>query len=774
MSVEFRNWDALGWLVFAGLVLGALVWWSYYRQPGHRELSPARRGVLAGLRWTLLGLILLMLLRPVLALKLDERIRRTVVLLADASKSMNIQDQRQDEADQKRAEVGMGVIDGMDQPLDAGRLADAKVISRAELMKAVLNNGKLNLIENLKQDFNLKTFQFGPAITAVEDAAWLVDYRATMNTTAIGDSVREVLERERGQPLAGIVLVTDGGNNSGSPPLEAAEEAKREGVPIFTYGVGITSPRDIIVSKVSAPEIAFEKDDVAVTVQLRGQGLKGESGRLSLKLGSDEVVSKDVTFTGADEDVVLHFTPQKKGDFEMTASVPVRDDETSKENNVAKTRVRVIDDKIKVLYIEQSPRWEFRFLQEVLLRDRRVQPSFVLVEGDPSLAQEPGTPYLAQFPAAKEALFKYDMVIIGDVDPKVFSGDQLEAIEEFVSKFGGACLFLAGKNFMPDAYRDGVVEKMLPVEMEADRVGEGDTTRPVKLELSPLGRSSAMLQLAATEIDNAELWAAFPPVYWDYQVARAKPAARVLIQDQDAEKASSFGNMPVFATQQCGVGQVLYLGTDELWRWRKNEGVNEYPVLWGQIVEGGALAHLLGNSKKTQLSVDKDEYNVGDPVTVFARLYNGSFQPISDAQAAAQYEVNTGVGPGEKEPLILRAVPDEPGMYRGDFVAAKAGRYRVESMREPGTGVEFNATEPQFELGETAMNEDLLRQMAAVSGGQFFREEDLGGLLNALNAKPETVQTARDLEVWASPFYFALMCLMAVTEWILRKRWGLK
>jgi hypothetical protein len=61
-----------------------------------------------------------------------------------------------------------------------------------------------------------------------------------------------------------------------------------------------------------------------------------------------------------------------------------------------------------------------------------------------------------------------------------------------------------------------------------------------------------------------------------------------------------------------------------------------------------------------------------------------------------------------------------------------------------------------------------------VSGGQFFREEDLGGLLNALNAKPETVQTARDLEVWASPFYFALMCLMAVTEWILRKRWGLK
>ena len=85
--------------------------------------------------------------------------------------------------------------------------------------------------------------------------------------------------------------------------------------------------------------------------------------------------------------------------------------------------------------------------------------------------------------------------------------------------------------------------------------------------------------------------------------------------------------MPVLATQQYGVGQVLYLGTDNLWRWRKND--DEYPVLWGQIVQGAALGHLLGASKKTQLSVDKEEYNVGDPVKVFARLYNDSFQPIT-------------------------------------------------------------------------------------------------------------------------------------------------
>ncbi len=193
-------------------------------------------------------------------------------------------------------------------------------------------------------------------------------------------------------------------------------------------------------------------------------------------------------------------------------------------------------------------------------------------------------------------------------------------------------------------------------------------------------------------------------------------------------------------------------------------------------MQGAALAHLLGSSKKTQLSVDKVEHNVGDPVTVFARLYNDSFQPIADAQVDAEYTVLTGVAGAERErqPVLLRAVPDQPGMYRGDFVALKAGRYHLSTVSDPATAIEFTAREPQFELGETAMNEGLLEQMAAISGGGFFREENLGGLVQALNSKPEILRTSRDVEVWSSPLYFLMLCAIAATEWILRKRWNLK
>jgi hypothetical protein len=776
VSVRFRNIEALGWLVFLGILLGGFVWWCYWREEGHRALPAGKRRVLAGLRMALLGLLLLMLLRPVLALELQERIRRTVVLLVDSTKSMNIRDQRLDEADQKRAEIGLGAITDMTQPLDAARLGEAKGVSRAELVKAVLQNPQLHLLDDLARDFNVETFLFGDTASPAEGPAWLLDYHPASDTTAIGDAVRAVLERKRGQPVAGIVLATDGGNNAGTPPVEAAEEEAREGVPIYAYGVGITSPRDIIVSHVSAPEIAFAKDAMAVTVQVRGQGLSGQTGRLSLKMGDGEVASKEVTFTGADELVPISFTPQKKGDYELTASIPPRPDEITADNNTARQRVRVIDEKIKVLYIEREPRWEFRFVQEVLLRDRRIDPSFVLVDGDPSIAQGQWTPYLEKFPEDKEKLFKYDLVIVGDVDPKTFTQDQVGAIEEFVSKFGGACLFIAGRSFMPEGYRGGAVEKMLPVELEPFRDAESLGDKEVRLQLAPLGRTSQMLRLVPDENDNAALWAKFPPIYWDYKVARPKPAAQVLVEDGDSAKGSQFGNMPVFATQQYGVGQVFYLGTDNLWRWRKDEGAEEYPLLWGQIVQGAALAHLLGSSKKTQLSVDKEEHNVGDPVTVFARLYNDSFQPIADPQVQAEYTVLTGVAgeEGEKQEVMLRAVPEQPGMYRGDFVALKAGRYRLATVDDPATAVEFTAREPQYELGETAMNEGLLKQMAAASGGRYFREEDLAGLAKELNSRPETVQTSRDVEVWSSPMVFLALCAVAVVEWVLRKRWGLK
>jgi len=86
----------------------------------------------------------------------------------------------------------------------------------------------------------------------------------------------------------------------------------------------------------------------------------------------------------------------------------------------------------------------------------------------------------------------------------------------------------------------------------------------------------------------------------------------------------------------------------------------------------------------------------------------------------------------------------------------------------------FNVSDARFELGDTAMNESLLREMAEISGGEFFREENLFGLPDRIAQRTEKVRSPMEVELWSSPLYFLLMLVLVTTEWVLRKLSHLK
>ena len=88
--------------------------------------------------------------------------------------------------------------------------------------------------------------------------------------------------------------------------------------------------------------------------------------------------------------------------------------------------------------------------------------------------------------------------------------------------------------------------------------------------------------------------------------------------------------------------------------------------------------------------------------------------------------------------------------------------------------LDFNVSEPKFELGETAMNEPLLRELATTTGGAFFREEDLYKMPQTISARTERVRSPLEVELWASPLYFILMLIVVAAEWTLRKLSHLK
>lgn len=795
LALRFAGGFNVALVALLAVGCGALAWWMY-RQP-EAGISRARRACLVGLRGLFFWLLLLLFLRPVLSFNVEGTIRRSLVLLLDGTSSMMIKDPRQD-ADLRRAAIGTGRLEpnaGLAQSgtIDQSPGPDIRQISRIDLLKTVLKNPRLDLLPALAKEYDLSPFLFGQSVKdLVKPAAvnaltngpasppdnpfdWVDSLSADVPQTAIGDSIRDLLSRKRGQPLAGILLVTDGANNKGALPREVARLARQEDVPLYIYGIGITSPRDIIVADLFAPEVAFVKDEIQATVRVRAQGMIGQSARLQLRLDAVLVDEEDLAFTADGEMVVtMKFVPQQKGNFVLSASVDSRSDETVKDNNSIGKQLRIVDDKIKVLLVEQNPRWEYRYLQAMLLRDRRIESKTLLFEGDPSIARGKDTPYLEKFPERREELYQYDLVIMGDVDPKNFTPTQLENLGEFVSRFGGSLILIAGKRFAPHAYRRSVLERMLPVEFDlapAEGAGEVAAEKPVRLELTAAGRSSAMLRLADVESENLERWRNLPPIYWAARVSRAKPAAEVLLVDSDPVKETRHGKMPVMALQRYGSGQVLFIGTDNTWRWRKNVGQAYYVILWGQTIQRMALPRLLGGSKRTQLSTDHQNVLTGDRVTVYGRLFSAGFEPMTDPQVRAAYSLREpppGAASVETE-VILRALPDQPGVYRGEFVAPAPGAYQFFVLHDRDTPLDFTVNEPRFELGDTAMNESLLREMAVSSGGAFFREEDLKDLPQKIGLKTERVRAPMEAEIWSSWSYFLALLLVVTAEWILRK-----
>ena len=163
-----------------------------------------------------------------------------------------------------------------------------------------------------------------------------------------------------------------------------------------------------------------------------------------------------------------------------------------KDNNSRAQRLKVIDAKIKVLLVDQSPRWEFRYLQAMLMRDRRVELKCLLVEGDRAITRTPDSPYLPEFPARRDELFSYDLVILGDVDPKVLNAQHQDNLNKLVSDFGGGLLVVAGKRFMPSHYRRSAIDKLLPVEFDPptietaqDPIADKPIIRPGWMDMRP-------------------------------------------------------------------------------------------------------------------------------------------------------------------------------------------------------------------------------------------------------------------------------------------------
>jgi Aerotolerance regulator N-terminal/von Willebrand factor type A domain len=638
------------------------------------------------------------------------------------------------------------------------------------------------------------------------------------NDSRLGTAVHQVLDHYRGASLAGIVMITDGVTTKDETIGQVADYAAQKGVPLFFVGIGDNHEiRDLRLHDLQVADTVYVNDHVIFEARLTGNGYKDLTVPVVLKVkeadGSEREIKRELVRVdpqGKSVKIKFRYQPTEPGEklFIVQVEVP-RSDKEDKPASASNTRLQrtifVQEARlIKVLYVEGSSRYEYRFVKNLLEREspdqkrnKTVEVKVVLIDSDEDFPKQDKSA-LSDFPFNKQELYQYDVVILGDVDPhspKV--GDaRLRDLADFVRERGGGLLMIAGANFSPHAYRDTPLAAVLPVEPNPTPPAEPEErVDGYRLELTPAGRLHPIFRLSMDDAENLDLWSRLAPMYWWSEGYHTKPAAEVLAvhprQRNEATGPRQPDRHPLVVQHFVGAGRCLFFGFDETWRWRFREDELIFNRFWTEVARYLARSRL----SHTKLFLDRQTpFRVGEPIKVTVQFPDNAPLPggpagagsgvKSDVKVIAEFKPQGHPDQAtdtEVQALHLAKVEGSWATYEGLLTRTREGKYRFwlsspdVSKQQPNgqkPSAEATVVQPPGELDRLRMNQQELTQAAEATHGRFYTLASADRVLDDLPAGTRVaLNTPRPpLLLWNHWLCFLLVLSLLTSEWLLRKR----
>ena len=776
-ELAFRGGPLLGILLIVAAITFAV--FLYRRE---QLVTPKRRITMIVLQTAVLLLLILVLMQPYAKIRTSKESKRSMIVMLDTSRSMAIEDPRTAATDVEEAAKTLGKMKlnapalgsddarGMKEQLGSTR--------RIDLARAALANEDMNLLDQLEESYDLRFFTFDSQIRSEDPRATVIPPAEDDSQPAalpvaegissqIGNAIEDAVDRFSGQPLAGAMVISDFAWVEGKDPVNVARRLKERRVPLYTVPVGLPAPPDINVRGVIAPEVVFKGDRVPLRVKIESRGFAGKAVQLSFRVNEDEKESKQVTLKNGVQFEEFMFIPEaESGTLELSFEIKLQEGEITEVNNATSHRVRILDEKIKVLYVEGMPRWEFRYLRWVLLRDPRLQVQFLMTQGDPALAASSPL-HIGRFPEDPKVALKYDLIILGDVSSSYFNTAQTQLIEKLVRERGGSLLMLAGSQGAPSTYRDTPIGDLLPIN-----IGTGGTFYPgnnVSPEVTADGQKSLATSLSLSPDVSARIWRNVNYMSLP-NIAGAKSGATVLLRLPKANDAEA--DYPLVAWHRYGTGKSLFVATEDLWRMRLEVGDRFHARFWGQTIQFLTLSRLLGANKQISIETDSNSYSSGDQIRIFANRLTESFEPVDEESYEVVLEEKDN--PDSSTIIEMTAVEDTPGLYAGSYLASKDGNYEIKAQlqdADKSNTAEFSVRTVDLEDQETAMQPEVARQAAEISGGRQLSLAGLGDFPGTLPEETLIANTVKiERELWDTPLWFILIAVLAGAEWFLRRK----
>ncbi len=704
------------------------------------------------------------------------------------------------------------------------------------LMQEATKSGRLDLEPSLgdeaawqrklADDFRLRRYIFDAALEPVDT---FVGRNPVGNESALFQSLKSLGDRYQGQPLAGVLLFSDGNATDRKPD----EDLSTLGFPIYPVRIGTSiNQRDVSIQSTTTRQSDFETSPVTVHASVTHKGFQGEAVAVDLLDGTNkrlQTQSIKLKSDGEPVPVEFRFRPEKSGvqgfqvvvRRESATNALIETETTDKNAEVTlgnNRRFQVVDrgrGPYRILYLAGRPNWEFKFLKRALdedveirltsliriarkepkfsFRDSKVDTSNPLFSGFEDILDEEKAkfdePVFARiglteagqlqkgFPKDAEELFEYSAVILDDLEHEFLTQDQQSLLRQFVAIRGGGLLVLGGQESMRGrGFSDSVLSQLLPIYCDdnaassVENAFDGEPQTFVRYQLSREGWLQPFLRLADNEIAERERLERMPNFEVLNRMSKVKPGASVLAEAMIDGKEQ----VPVFISQRFGKGRTATFMIGDMWRWAlHHEGSSASPLFqaWRQMIRW--MIADVPKSIQMQLGETRGSSRVAN---ILVHVKGTDFKSVDNAVV----KISVTSPNGKTIVADAEASPKTAGQYDSIFVAEEEGVYSATAeVNSPdgsklGTaqlGWVYQPSASEFQsLGENLQG---LQSIADETGGSMVNWNDLESFVSNVPSTRVPVTETKIYPLWHQSWVLITALACICFEWGLRRRYGM-
>jgi hypothetical protein len=536
------------------------------------------------------------------------------------------------------------------------------------------------------------------------------------------DITRALTEVSELRPSA-IIVVSDGNHNYGTSPFVYAQHLS---VPVYCFGVGDVTGRDISIVGVGCPAYAFQGDSVHIEVTVESRGFGSGKGELWLQTPSGTTGQKKSFFLSdiiakTIVDFWIHVTKPGIDSFHVY-STP-HPDEVNRDNNSFDFSLEVLDEKISVLYVTDHLSFNTKFILRALNEDRYVALSpFIKITKDRYQIFNNSSDSTMIPP-----LDNFDVAIFDNVN---YSTLPWRDIEMFL-RLGKGILCCGAVEGLTDEWRT-----ILPITVVENRI---ESEHPVII-VYPFSLLSGEEK--------------YPPFTHSNKVIGLKENVVVIAETDHSS---------VIAYRDYHGGVVFQINATDIGSWQFLQAGMRHENMLSRFI-GDIIRFIspLGQRTRLVLTSPRRDYAVGETVTLILQSYDRNFR------RAGSGDFYCTIG-STRIPFFEVS----EGRYEATCVAQEDGALHIEAAGKLGDEMLRSDTltiriSPQIIEAERGLNRQLLQPLAEMTGGSYHSVDELATFTPPYPGEQYSVQTIH----FNTPMSYLLVFILLAIDWSLRRRRG--